>query len=147
MWQRLQFSGLVARMEWGKIQPVGGWWPEPAGVQQAEWRVLGGDMANPATVARLCPPHRLQCPRAWGTTSPPRLTVNREVDFFARLFGLGRARAPQPAAGALLDAPARGLRCPPAGQLSGDEGRNSGCDCALIPAGPADSGMNRHFGV
>jgi len=90
--QRL--PAAACRPGWmARIQPVGAGWTGTRRVQQAELRVLGGDMQPLATSPGYAA-HRLHCPRAWGEQPLPTLTVNENARFFARLVRLGAAAEP-----------------------------------------------------
>jgi ribosome-dependent ATPase len=52
--------------------------------------VLGGDMADPAHRRAACP-RIAYMPQGLGKNLYPTLSVFENVDFFARLFGQGRA--------------------------------------------------------
>ncbi|APD48612.1 ribosome-associated ATPase/putative transporter RbbA [Synechococcus sp. CS-602] len=102
-------------------------------VQQGRVRVLGGDMANPRHRRQVCP-RIAYMPQGLGNNLSPTLTVNENVDFFARLFGLGRAERRSRSA-ALLERTGLGaFGARPAGQLSGGMKQKLGLCCALIHA-------------
>jgi len=100
-------------------------------IQQGAVEVLGGDMRRDAFRARVC--HRIAyMPQGLGPNLMPALSVRENLDFFARLFGLG-AEARRERIGAL----ARSLGLfdfleRPAGQLSGGMKQKLGLCCALV---------------
>ena len=87
-------------------------------IQQGRVEVLGGDMAD-AGFRRAACPRIAYMPQGLGKNLYPTLSVFENTDFFARLFGLGRAEAKRRIA-ELLDSIGLG-RFPdrPAGKLSG----------------------------
>ena len=87
-------------------------------IQQGQVEVLGGDMAD-AGFRRAACPRIAYMPQGLGKNLYPTLSVFENTDFFARLFGLGRAEAKRRIA-ELLDSIGLG-RFPdrPAGKLSG----------------------------
>jgi len=95
----------------------------------------GGATWQPSPPSPGMPAHRYMPQGLSGTTSPP-LTVNENVDFFARLFGLGRAeRRSRRRCLCWSGTGLGGLQVParrPA--FRGDEAENSGCAAALIHA-------------
>ncbi|MCT0213945.1 ribosome-associated ATPase/putative transporter RbbA [Synechococcus sp. CS-1324] len=100
-------------------------------VQQGQVLVLGGDMANPRHRRQVCP-RIAYMPQGLGNNLSPTLTVNENVDFFARLFGLGRTERRSRRA-ALLERTGLGrFGSRPAGQLSGGMKQKLGLCCALI---------------
>ena len=87
-------------------------------IQQGQVEVLGGDMAD-AGFRRAACPRIAYMPQGLGKNLYPTLSVFENTDFFARLFGQGRADASRRIA-ELLDSIGLG-RFPdrPAGKLSG----------------------------
>src|SRR4029450_3102361 len=61
-------------------------------LQQGRVEVLGGDMAD-AGFRRAACPRIAYMPQGLGKNLYPTLSVFENVDFFARLFGLGRSEA------------------------------------------------------
>ncbi|PPD46718.1 MAG: multidrug ABC transporter ATP-binding protein [Methylobacter sp.] len=100
-------------------------------LQQGRIEVLGGDMADAAHRRAVCP-RIAYMPQGLGKNLYLTLSVFENVDFFGRLFGLGRAERHRRIA-ELLDstglAPFQGR---PAGQLSGGMKQKLGLCCALI---------------
>jgi len=100
-------------------------------VQQGRVLVLGGDMASPQHRRRVCP-RIAYMPQGLGNNLSPTLTVIENVDFFARLFGLGDAER-RSRRTALLERTGLGrFGARPAGQLSGGMKQKLGLCCALI---------------
>jgi len=93
--------------------------------------VLGGDMASARFRTAVCP-RIAYMPQGLGRNLYPSLTVGENLQFFARLFGLGpgerRARIDMLAASTGL-LPFIGR---PAGQLSGGMKQKLGLCCALV---------------
>jgi ribosome-dependent ATPase len=94
-------------------------------------RVLGGDMTDARWRATACP-RIAYMPQGLGRNLYPSLTVEENLQFFARLFGLDagqrRARIDMLACGTGLQ-PFLGR---PAGQLSGGMKQKLGLCCALV---------------
>ncbi len=100
-------------------------------VQSGTIRTLGGNMADRRHRERVCP-HIAYMPQGLGRNLYASLSVAENLDFFARLFGLGRAARRQ-RIGELLQA--TGLGDFPdrlVGQLSGGMKQKLGLCCALI---------------
>lgn len=100
-------------------------------IQQGRVRVLGGDMASRAFRDRACP-RIAYMPQGLGRNLYPTLSVEENLQFFARLFGQDAAQRR-----ARIDALTRstGLHAfleRPAGQLSGGMKQKLGLCCALI---------------
>ncbi|MDO9712140.1 ribosome-associated ATPase/putative transporter RbbA [Paracraurococcus lichenis] len=100
-------------------------------VQQGRVTVLGGDMAAPRHREAACP-RIAYMPQGLGRNLYPDLSVRENVDFFARLFGQGRAEreariARLLAATGLAPFPDRAAR-----QLSGGMKQKLGLCCALV---------------
>ena len=94
-------------------------------------RVLGGDMAGARHRAAICP-RIAYMPQGLGRNLYPDLSVRENVDFFARLFGQGRAEREARIA-ALLDSDGPcPLRRPAAKKLSGGMKQKLGLCCALV---------------
>ena len=100
-------------------------------IQEGQVEVLGGDMAD-AGFRRAACPRIAYMPQGLGKNLYPTLSVFENTDFFARLFGLGRAEAKRRIA-ELLDSIGLG-RFPdrPAGKLSGGMKQKLCLCCALI---------------
>ncbi|TCZ64910.1 ribosome-associated ATPase/putative transporter RbbA [Roseicella aquatilis] len=100
-------------------------------VQQGRVEVLGGDMAEARHRDAACP-RIAYMPQGLGRNLYPDLSVRENVDFFARLFGQGRAEreariASLLAATGLAPFPDRAAR-----QLSGGMKQKLGLCCALV---------------
>jgi ribosome-dependent ATPase len=100
-------------------------------IQEGHVEVLGGDMADAGFRREACP-RIAYMPQGLGKNLYPTLSVFENSDFFARLFGLGRAEAKTRIA-ELLDSIGLG-RFPnrPAGKLSGGMKQKLCLVCALI---------------
>ena len=100
-------------------------------IQQGRVEVLGGDMADASFRRNACP-RIAYMPQGLGKNLYPTLSVFENTDFFARLFGLGRAAAKRRIS-ELLDSIGLG-RFPnrPAGKLSGGMKQKLCLCCALI---------------
>ncbi|MFI5412018.1 ribosome-associated ATPase/putative transporter RbbA [Kaistia sp. UC242_56] len=100
-------------------------------IQRGSITVLGGDMADAAHRRRTCP-RIAYMPQGLGKNLYPSLSVFDNVDFFGRLFGLGRKERER-RIGALLEstglAPFADRR---AANLSGGMKQKLGLCCALI---------------
>jgi ribosome-dependent ATPase len=100
-------------------------------IQSGTIEVLGGDMADPRHRRAICS-RVAYMPQGLGKNLYPTLSVFENVDFFARLFGHGRAERER-RIGALLRATGLALfRDRPAGKLSGGMKQKLGLCCALI---------------
>ena len=100
-------------------------------VQQGRVLVLGGDMADPRHRQAVCP-RIAYMPQGLGNNLSPTLTVVENVDFFARLFGQGRAERRSRCADLLERTGLGAFGDRPAGQLSGGMKQKLGLCCALI---------------
>jgi ribosome-dependent ATPase len=100
-------------------------------IQEGTVEALGGDMADAGFRSATCP-RIAYMPQGLGKNLYPTLSVFENADFFARLFGLGRAEAKR-RIGELLDSIGLG-RFPtrPAGKLSGGMKQKLCLVCALI---------------
>ena len=100
-------------------------------IQEGRVEVLGGDMADAGFRREACP-RIAYMPQGLGKNLYPTLSVFENADFFARLFGLGRANAKR-RIDELLDSIGLG-RFPgrPAGKLSGGMKQKLCLVCALI---------------
>ncbi|GAB3472327.1 ribosome-associated ATPase/putative transporter RbbA [Massilia terrae] len=100
-------------------------------VQQGSVEVLGGDMRQARFRARICP-RIAYLPQGLGRNLYPSLSIDENLEFFARLFGVAPA-----ARRARIDLLARSTGLHPfldraAGQLSGGMRQKLGLCCALI---------------
>lgn len=100
-------------------------------IQAGTVQVLGGDLADRRVRARLCP-RIAYMPQGLGRNLYMTLSVAENVDFFARLFGQGRAERAR-RIDELLEATGLAAFCDrPAGKLSGGMKQKLGLCCALI---------------
>src|SRR5690606_33603792 len=100
-------------------------------IQEGTVEVLGGDMASKAHRNKVCP-RIAYMPQGLGRNLYPTLSVEENLQFFARLFGHGQAERRR-----RIDdlTQATGLRKfleRPAGKLSGGMKQKLGLCCALI---------------
>src|SRR5690554_2597697 len=100
-------------------------------IEEGTVEVLGGDMASKAHRKRVCP-RIAYMPQGLGKNLYPTLSVEENLQFFARLFGHGSAERRQridelTQATGLFKFLAR-----PAGKLSGGMKQKLGLCCALI---------------
>ena len=100
-------------------------------LQQGRVEVLGGDMADPGQRAGL-QPRIAYMPQGLGRNLYPTLSVFENVDFFGRLFGLGRRERLQRIDELLLGTGLSPFRDRPAAKLSGGMKQKLGLCCALI---------------
>src|SRR5271157_1622110 len=100
-------------------------------IQQGQVEVLGGDMADAGFRGAVCP-RIAYMPQGLGKNLYPTLSVFENTDFFARLFGQGRAERHRRIA-ELLDSIGLGpFPDRPAGKLSGGMKQKLCLCCALI---------------
>lgn len=100
-------------------------------IQTGSVTVLGGDMANAAHRRAACP-RIAYMPQGLGKNLYPTLSVFENVDFFARLFGQGRAERERRIAELLASTGLAPFAGRPAGKLSGGMKQKLGLCCALI---------------
>ncbi|MDP3600532.1 MAG: ribosome-associated ATPase/putative transporter RbbA [Bosea sp. (in: a-proteobacteria)] len=100
-------------------------------IQTGSVSVLGGDMADPAHRRAACP-RIAYMPQGLGKNLYPTLSVFENVDFFARLFGQGRAERERRIAELLASTGLGPFAGRPAGKLSGGMKQKLGLCCALI---------------
>lgn len=100
-------------------------------IQTGSVTVLGGDMADPAHRRAACP-RIAYMPQGLGKNLYPTLSVFENVDFFARLFGQGRAERERRIAELLARTGLGPFAGRPAGKLSGGMKQKLGLCCALI---------------
>jgi ribosome-dependent ATPase len=100
-------------------------------MQKGSIEVLGGSMADRRHRKSICP-RVAYMPQGLGTNLYPTLSVDENINFFGRLFGLGqterKAHMNELLASTGLDA----FRDRPAGQLSGGMKQKLGICCSLI---------------
>lgn len=100
-------------------------------IQTGSVTVLGGDMADAAHRRAACP-RIAYMPQGLGKNLYPTLSVFENVDFFARLFGQGRAERERRIAELLASTGLAPFAGRPAGKLSGGMKQKLGLCCALI---------------
>ncbi|MGL4443159.1 MAG: ATP-binding cassette domain-containing protein, partial [Alsobacter sp.] len=100
-------------------------------IQAGSVTVLGGDMADVAHRRAACP-RIAYMPQGLGKNLYPTLSVFENVDFFARLFGQGRAERERRIAELLARTGLEPFADRPAGKLSGGMKQKLGLCCALI---------------
>ncbi|MBL6456338.1 ribosome-associated ATPase/putative transporter RbbA [Belnapia sp. T6] len=100
-------------------------------VQAGRVQVLGGDMADAAHRATACP-RIAYMPQGLGRNLYPDLSVQENVDFFARLFGQARAEREARIAALLAATGLAPFRDRAARQLSGGMKQKLGLCCALV---------------
>ena len=100
-------------------------------IQQGSVRVLGGDMADRAHRAAVCP-RIAYMPQGLGRNLYMTLSVYENVDFFGRLFGHAGAERAARIDELLAATGLAAFRDRPAGKLSGGMKQKLGLCCALI---------------
>nr|WP_245943996.1 ribosome-associated ATPase/putative transporter RbbA [Acuticoccus kandeliae] len=100
-------------------------------VQTGDIVVLGGSMADPAHRQAACP-RIAYMPQGLGKNLYPTLSVRENIDFFARLFGHGRAEREARIASLTEATGLTPFTERPAGKLSGGMKQKLGLCCALI---------------
>ncbi|MFH1820297.1 MAG: ribosome-associated ATPase/putative transporter RbbA [Pseudomonadota bacterium] len=100
-------------------------------IQSGSIEVLGGDMADARHRRAVCP-RVAYMPQGLGKNLYPTLSVFENVDFFARLFGQGRAEREQRIADLLRATGLAPFADRPVGKLSGGMKQKLGLCCALI---------------
>ncbi len=100
-------------------------------IQTGSVMVLGGDMADRLHRRAACP-RIAYMPQGLGKNLYPTLSVFENVEFFARLFGQGRAERERRIAELLASTGLAPFAGRPAGKLSGGMKQKLGLCCALI---------------
>ena len=100
-------------------------------IQEGSVEVLGGDMADAHHRRAICP-RVAYMPQGLGRNLYPTLSVFENVEFFARLFGQGRAEREQRINDLLSATGLVAFADRPAGKLSGGMKQKLGLCCALI---------------
>ena len=100
-------------------------------IQEGRVEVLGGDMADAAHRARVCPKIAYM-PQGLGKNLYPTLSVFENVDFFGRLFGHDRHERERRIGDLLKRTGLAAFAERPAGKLSGGMKQKLGLCCALI---------------
>ncbi|MEF3365058.1 ribosome-associated ATPase/putative transporter RbbA [Methylocystis sp. 9N] len=92
---------------------------------------LGGDMASAAHRNAVCP-HIAYMPQGLGKNLYPTLSVEENIDFFARLFGQGREERARRIADLVENTGLAPFVDRPGGKLSGGMKQKLGLCCALV---------------
>ncbi len=100
-------------------------------IQKGTVEVLGGDMASKAHRKQVCP-RIAYMPQGLGKNLYPTLSVEENLQFFARLFGHGAAERRQRINGLTQATGLFKFLSRPAGKLSGGMKQKLGLCCALI---------------
>ena len=100
-------------------------------VQQGRVEVLGGDMARKAHRDRVCP-RIAYMPQGLGKNLYPTLSVEENLQFFARLFGHAAAERRRRIDDLTRSTGLQPFLARPAGKLSGGMKQKLGLCCALI---------------
>lgn len=100
-------------------------------MQKGSIEVLGGSMADRRHRKNICP-RVAYMPQGLGTNLYPTLSVNENIDFFGRLFGLGQTERKAHMDELLASTGLQAFRDRPAGQLSGGMKQKLGICCSLI---------------
>lgn len=100
-------------------------------IQQGSVHVLGGDMAD-AEHRRLHCPRIAYMPQGLGKNLYPTLSVRENLEFFARLFGQGKAERDRRIEDLTRSTGLDDFTERPAGKLSGGMKQKLGLCCALI---------------
>src|SRR5208282_804533 len=100
-------------------------------IQQGQVEALGGDMADAGFRRSACP-RIAYMPQGLGKNLYPTLSVFEHTDFFARLFGQGRAERKRRIAELLAGIGLGPFPDRPAGKLSGGMKQKLCLCCALI---------------
>lgn len=100
-------------------------------VQGGQLEVLGGDMARKAHREAVCP-RIAYMPQGLGKNLYPTLSVEENLQFFARLFGHGQAERRRRIDDLTAATGLRAFLDRPAGKLSGGMKQKLGLCCALI---------------
>ena len=100
-------------------------------MQNGSIEVLGGSMADRRHRENICP-RVAYMPQGLGTNLYPTLSVDENIDFFGRLFGLGQTERKAHLDELLESTGLEAFRDRPAGQLSGGMKQKLGICCSLI---------------
>jgi ribosome-dependent ATPase len=100
-------------------------------MQKGTIDVLGGEMADYAHRRRICP-RIAYMPQGLGKNLYPTLSVNENVDFFGRLFGLSGVERKKNIDELLASTGLSAFRDRPVGMLSGGMKQKLGICCSLI---------------
>ncbi|HEV2100573.1 MAG TPA: ribosome-associated ATPase/putative transporter RbbA, partial [Stellaceae bacterium] len=100
-------------------------------IQSGKVRVLGGDMADAAHRAAICP-RIAYMPQGLGRNLYPDLSVRENIEFFGRLFGHSRGERQSRIAELLASTGLEPFADRPAKKLSGGMRQKLGLCCSLI---------------
>jgi ribosome-dependent ATPase len=100
-------------------------------MQKGSIEVLGGSMADRRHRKSICP-RVAYMPQGLGTNLYPTLSVDENINFFGRLFGLGQTERKAHMDELLASTGLVAFRNRPAGQLSGGMKQKLGICCSLI---------------
>jgi ribosome-dependent ATPase len=100
-------------------------------MQKGSIEVLGGSMADRAHRESICP-RVAYMPQGLGKNLYPTLSVDENINFFGKLFGLGQAERKAHIDELLASTGLEAFRDRPAGQLSGGMKQKLGICCSLI---------------
>jgi len=100
-------------------------------IQSGRVEVLGGNIAEPAHRVALCP-RIAYMPQGLGKNLYPDLSIRENIEYFARLFGQGKAERAVRIADLLTATGLTGFGDRPAKKLSGGMKQKLGLCCALI---------------
>jgi ribosome-dependent ATPase len=100
-------------------------------IQKGNIEVLGGSMADRAHRENICP-RVAYMPQGLGKNLYPTLSVDENINFFGKLFGLGQAERKAHMDELLASTGLEAFRDRPAGQLSGGMKQKLGICCSLI---------------
>jgi len=100
-------------------------------MQRGSIEVLGGSMADRTHRKSICP-RVAYMPQGLGKNLYPTLSVEENINFFGKLFGLSQAERKAHIAELLASTGLEAFRDRPAGQLSGGMKQKLGICCSLI---------------
>jgi ribosome-dependent ATPase len=100
-------------------------------MQKGNIEVLGGSMADRRHRKSICP-RVAYMPQGLGKNLYPTLSVNENINFFGKLFGLGSTECKTHMNELLASTGLEAFRDRPAGQLSGGMKQKLGICCSLI---------------
>ena len=100
-------------------------------IQSGKVNVLGGDMAQPAHRATVCP-RIAYMPQGLGKNLYPDLSIRENIEFFSRLFGQSAAERERRIAELLISTGLAPFADRAAKKLSGGMKQKLGLCCALI---------------
>jgi len=100
-------------------------------IQKGTIEVLGGDMSDRSHRGRVCP-RVAYMPQGLGKNLYPTLSVDENIDFFGRLFGLNSRERKEHINELLASTGLTAFRARPVGLLSGGMKQKLGICCSLI---------------